>query len=280
MKLRYTIIGVVLAVALAGGGIAAAIGSGGDDLEGPVCGDIAGVCSTDGDARPPDIVLGDVDDGDEPASQGERFVGLSESEAAALAEAEGRVWRVGRRDAEELALSADLMVGRVTFEIDDGLVISASIEAPNTSPPSEDAVVEDPVRADLIAAAVKRLLTVDNSFGGRDVFADILVARVIGSDPDQALQGLDLEMIAVALEELGNVRFVADADAEIDALFSAPPTGTAVVSVDRVLVLDDHAEVELRLWCGPLCGVFLTYEAVLDGAGWNITGTTGPIAIS
>ena len=43
-----------------------------------------------------------------------------------------------------------------------------------------------------------------------------------------------------------------------------------LVSVDRILLLDDRAEVELRYWCGSLCAVFLTYEAVPDHNGWTI----------
>ncbi len=87
-------------------------------------------------------------------------------------------------------------------------------------------------------------------------------------------------MIDETLSELGTVRYVDNADAEIGALFSESPAGVAVVSVDRVLLLDDRAEVELRLWCGSLCGVFLTYEAVPADSGWNIVGTIGPIGVS
>ena len=87
-------------------------------------------------------------------------------------------------------------------------------------------------------------------------------------------------MIAAAVSELGTVRFVDNADAEIEALFEVSPTGVAVVSVERLLILDDRAEVELRLWCGSLCGVFLTYEAAPQEGGWDITGTTGPISMS
>ncbi len=251
MQLRYGIAGAVLILGLAVGGIATALvgGEGGDD----------GLTDT--------------------PTQSESFVGLTLSEATALAEDEARPWRIGRQDDEPFALTDDLVPGRVTFEIDDGTVTSSTIESPSV-PPADDAIVEDPSRADLIAVAVKRLLTVDNGFGGVDVFDDIRVADVIGSDPDQPLQGLDLELIAATLSELGEVRFVDDADAEIEVLFEESPAGVAVVSVENILLLDDRAEVELRLWCGSLCGVFLTYQAVpLDG-GWNIVGTIGPIAMS
>jgi hypothetical protein len=251
MKLRYGIAGAVLILGLAAGGIATAIGDGEAGSDGPT-------------GTPTQI---------------EGFVGLTVSEAAALAEDEGRPWRIGRQDDESFVLTDDLIPGRVTFEIDDGTVTAAIIEQPNTDSPG-DIVAEDPARAGLIAAAVKRLLTVDNGFGGVDVFDDIRVAAVIGSDPGQPLQGLALDLIDEALSELGAVRYIDNADTESEALFDESPAGVAVVSVDRILLLDDRAEVELRYWCGSLCAVFLTYEAVPSDNGWNIVGTIGPIAMS
>lgn len=249
MRLRYGVAGAVLILALAVG-ITTAIGGGEEASDGP----------TD-------------------TATSESFVTLTVSEATALAEDEGWPWRIGRQDDEAFVLTDDLVPGRVTFEIDNGTVTSAFIERPSTPCPG-DAIIEDPARAGLIAAAVKQLLTVDNSFGGIDVFDDIRVAAVIGADAGQPLQGLDLELITVALSQVGAVRFIDDADAEINALFEASPTGVAVVSVERVLILDDRAEVEMRLWCGSLCGVFLTYEATPQDGGWEIVGAAGPIAMS
>ena len=251
MKLRYGIVGAVLILGLAAGGIANAIGGGEAGSDGP----------------------------SDAATPSEGFVGSTLSKATARADDEGRPWRIGRQDDEWLVLTDDLVPRRVTFEIDDGTVTGAIIEQPNTDSP-DDAIAEDPARAGLIAAAVKRLLTVDNGFDGAVVFADIRVARVIGSDPGQPLQGLDLELIAEALSELGAVSFVDSADTESEALFEESPGGVAVVSVDRILLLDDRAEVELRYWCGSLCAVFLTYEAVPDNNGWTIVGTIGPIAMA
>ena len=250
MKFRYGIVGAVLILGLVGGIAIAMVGG-----------------------------EGGADGLNETFGQGEPFVGLTISEATARAEDEGRAWRVGRQDDEGFVLTDDLVPGRVTFEIDNGTVTSATIESPS-EPSADDAITEDPSRADLIAVAVKRLLTVDNGFGGVDVFDDIRVADVIGADPDKPLQGLDLELIAATVSDLGTVRFVDDADAEIGALFEESPAGVAVVSVEDILLLDDRAEVELRLWCGSLCGVFLTYQAVPDDGGWNIVGTVGPIAMS
>ncbi len=251
MQLRYGIAGAVLILGLAVGGIATAIGDGETGSDDPT----------------------------DTATQSENFVGLTLAEATARAEDEDRRWRIGRQDDESLVLTDDLVPGRVTFEIDNGTVTAAIIEQPNTDSPG-DAIAEDPARAALIAAAVKRLLTVDKGFGGVDVFDDIRVAAVIGSDPGQPLQGLDLELISATLSELGAVRYIDNADTESEALFEESAAGVAVVSVERVLLLDDRAEVELRYWCGSVCAVFLTYEAVPDASGWTIVGTIGPIAMA
>ena len=217
-------------------------------------------------------------DGDQDLEEA-AFINLTRDAAIQLAVDQGRLWRISRQDDEFFAHDAQLLVGRVTFEIDNGNITSASIERDTAPDPGND-LVEDPAQASLLAGAVRRLLTVDNSFGGADVFDDIRIATVIGADPDQPLQFLDLEMIAVAVSELGTVQYIDDADSEIKALLEESPDGVAVVSVEQVAILDDRALVEMRLWCGSLCGVFLTYEAESQNGGWNIIGTTGPIVMS
>jgi hypothetical protein len=55
------------------------------------------------------------------------YVGLSERAAIAKAEADGRPWRIGREDDEHFALTQDFVDDRVTFEIDEGKVTSATL---------------------------------------------------------------------------------------------------------------------------------------------------------
>jgi hypothetical protein len=255
MKLRFSVIAVAVVAALTVTGLAAVGGDGNAAEEGP---------ST--------------------TTQHERFVGLTLDDASALAETEGRLWRVAREDETYFALTGDLSPGRVTFEVDDGIVTNAQIErAAIDNPRTSDDIVEDPARADLIAAAVLRLVTVDSSFGGVDVFGDFRVARIVGSN-GSPLAPLDLELIAASLEDQGTVQFIDDPQAEIAALVEDPPAGVAVsvavITVERIELLDDRAEIELHLWCGSLCGVYLTYDATPTADGWEITGTTGPIAVS
>lgn len=54
------------------------------------------------------------------------FVGLDKDEAIELAESEGRTWRIGREDDEMFAVTNDFVADRVTFEIDDGVVTTAT----------------------------------------------------------------------------------------------------------------------------------------------------------
>lgn len=230
-----------------------------------------------------DEVVPAADESEEAAGQdpSSRFLGLMLEEAVALAEEEGRPWRVGREDDELLALTADFVVGRVTFEVDDGMVTVANIEADDTPSPPTTAAAGDDVLAGLQAAAVERLVTVDNSFGGGgNPFQRVEVAGVIGGDPTKPLQPLGLELIAEALQASAEVTFVPDVDAAIDQLFDASPSGVAVVSIEALRIDRSRAEIDMRLWCGSLCGVFLTYEAELTDVGWAILGTTGPIAVS
>ena len=216
--------------------------------------------------------------GDDPDAAGDDsgFVGLSLDDAIDRAEAQERPWRISRQDGESFAITDDLVPGRVTFEVDDGVVTSATFEEEYT--PSADSGLEDAEeRAGLLASALLRLATVDNGFGGRDVFDDI---RVAGSIDGVPLTPLDRDFIESALSPIGEVTWIDDLDAQAAELFDAPSTGVALLAVDRLEMLDDRAEVELRLWCGSLCGVFLTYEAVPSDSGWEITGTVGPISMA
>ena len=241
MKPRHVVVGAVAALALTIGGVALA----GDD----------------GQPQPIAQVNDSPGDGPTGASTGsDSFVGLSVEDAVARAEDEGRPWRIARQDDERFALTDNLVAGRVTFEVDAGTITSSVIEQPNTDSPT-DAIVEDPARADLIAAAVKRLLTLDNGFGGADVFDDIRVASVIGNDPGSPLQGLDLELIAATLSEIGTVHFIDGTDAEIEALFAIfgllGPNGAGKTTIIGALLGLIHPDAgRVRLFGNEIQGSF------------------------
>ena len=137
------------------------------------------------------------------------------------------------------------------------------------------------VLADLEADAIVRLVTVDNSFGPEaDPFDIVNIGTLIGADADQPLESRARDLIETALEASAEIVFVDDVEVLIYELFEQNTTGAAVASIEDLRMSGERAELDMRLWCGSLCGVFLTYEAELTDTGWDILGTTGPIATS
>ena len=170
---------------------------------------------------------------------------------------------------DSTSLTEDDMVGNGA-DIAETTTVSPDINAP-----------DEPSHADLQAAAIVRLLTVDNSFGpGAEPFATINVGSLIGGDANSPLEPLAIELIASEFDGTTEVIFIADVETLIGKLFDQNAIGMAVASIDQLRVTDSRAELDMRLWCGSLCGVFLTYEAEMIDAGWEILGTTGPIAMS
>ena len=131
MKIRY----VALASAVVAGAIGLAACGGGS-------GEVAQTPDTPIPAEP-DFGIGDTPipvepDGGTGASGGTMlagdvleaadFVGMTLDVAGSWAEENGRQWRVGRQDGEDLALTEDFVPGRVTFAVEDGVVTAATIE--------------------------------------------------------------------------------------------------------------------------------------------------------
>ena len=144
-------------------------------------------------------------------------------------------------------------------------------------------VEEQSDAAAVLAAASYQLLTVDHGFGADAVapFSQVHVAEQIGDRPGMLLRSLERELIAAAVNQAGaDVDFETDPNGLIEKLFDAPRPGVAVVVFDELRLETGRAEIDLHLWCGSLCGIFLTYEVIQEDGGWIITGPIGPIAMS
>ncbi len=228
------------------------------------------------------------DTGGDVASEGEdtagasRFIGLAVDDAVALAESEGRLWRISRDGTEFFAMDAALVEDRVTFEVDDGTVTSAGIESesgPSDTDP-DDEVTDDPVLAQFQADAIIRLVTVDHHFASDTLPFDTVIVSTAVANTRQPLQPLALELIAASLDGDAAVKFTESPDSEIADLTDREAAAVAVAEIEDVRTGEDQAEIDLSLWCGTACGVYLTYEAELDAERWNITGTAGPVAVA
>ena len=107
------------------------------------------------------------------------------------------------------------------------------------------------------------------------------MANAVGGSAGTPLEPLQLERIAAVVNATGaTVQYVDDPDGLTAKLFDGSPPGVAVITIDALRLGATQAEVELHLWCGSLCGVYLTYAAEQVDGRWVITGIVGPIAMS
>lgn len=158
--------------------------------------------------------------------------------------------------------------------------------APTTASPVPDD------SAAVMAAAVHRLVSRDHTFGqGSHRFSEYLVldhtdpgAGAPEGGADAAARPLTAdERVAIAevLAPFGPHRFIGDAD-EWRTGGGVRPTreGAVIVGVGPPAIDGATATVPVSLWCGNLCGTWLTYRLVRDGDAWRVTGNEGPVAIS
>ena len=180
-------------------------------------------------------------------------------------------------------LTDDFIVGRVTFEIDDGTVTTASIErsVEDLGDPSQPLTRQQRDTANMLAAAVWQLLTVDHGFNEAPPFTDVYVGNALGGLGGEPLEPLQMERIAATVNEIGaTAQYVDDPDGLIPKLFDNKPEGTAVIIIDSLDLLPDGAVVELHYWCASQCVVFVSYELASVDGEWTVTGLAGPIAMS
>jgi hypothetical protein len=143
----------------------------------------------------------------------------------------------------------------------------------------------------MMAAALVELITENHGFSdGPAPFTVYLIqnrtdpsAVIVDAPTDDSIRPLtDTEMRAIenAVSEYGTVRWIDD-----PAQWQAPdlnPTveGAAILGVGEPVVEDQSGLVPVSMWCGGLCGTWLTYRLDLTNTAWIVTGIEGPIAIS
>lgn len=197
-----------------------------------------------------------------------------------------------------LILVVSLLVGASCGGSDGGAddsVGGAGSDSPSdssTDPPTDPP--PDSPTGELMAAALRQVATVDNTFGGGPPPFDRYLVQA-DTDPTAGADGVgstvepgserpltEAERAAVeeALESLGPVEFIDDPDAwRTDDLL---PTveGSVILGVGEPTIDDGTALVPVSLWCGGLCGTWLTYRLELVDGTWTVAGIEGPVAIS
>jgi hypothetical protein len=145
----------------------------------------------------------------------------------------------------------------------------------------------------IYSAVVRQLVTVDHTFGsGPPPFKHVYVldhAVERAGDPmedddnsaahfsDEVKEGLREE-----LKHLPPIDFISDPDSVRlgkDGMRGVKDHGV-VITLGPIAGRRGKAKVANSLWCGGLCGQWLTYVVELEDGSWEVTETTGPAAIS
>jgi hypothetical protein len=144
---------------------------------------------------------------------------------------------------------------------------------------------------EMMAAALVELITENHGFSdGPAPFTVYLIqnrtdpSAVIADaptdDPIRPLTDAEMRAIDDAVSEHGTVRWI-DNSAEWQTPDLTPTVeGAAILGVGEPVVEDHSGLVPVSMWCGGLCGTWLTYRLDLTNTAWMVTGIEGPIAIS
>lgn len=142
--------------------------------------------------------------------------------------------------------------------------------------------------AEVMAAALHQLVTVDHTYGqGPPPFTDYKVQSSLdptaGEGDESANRVLtDDERLAIEerLSPLGTVEVIDDPETYWGDELAETPLSLVIVGVGEPAISGDGAFVPVSLWCGSLCGTWLTYELERTDAGWTVIGIDGDVAIS
>jgi hypothetical protein len=82
------------------------------------------------------------------------------------------------------------------------------------------------------------------------------------------------------VSEHGTVRWIDDPTDWQGSDLTPTVEGAAILGVGEPVVEDQSGLVPVSMWCGGVCGTWLTYRLDLIDTAWVVTGIEGPIAIS
>jgi hypothetical protein len=144
--------------------------------------------------------------------------------------------------------------------------------------------------AQVMAASLYQLVTVDNTFGGSSPpFTTYLIQA--STDPyagtgtetattPRALTQDERGAIEAIIEPLGTVQWIDDPAEYRTSDLMPTIEGAAILGVGEPVFDSKGALVPVSLWCSGLCGTWFTYRLQQASEGWEVTGIEGPRAIS
>jgi len=171
-----------------------------------------------------------------------------------------------------------------------GLVLRAVVALVATAcgEPAGAAASTEADRARLFALALRQLVTVDSSFGSGNPFSAFLVRSSVDpaagaatvAGPVRPLSPAESGAIEAALADLAPVRWIGNPAAGRSEDLRPIIEGAAILGVGEPRFDDAGALVPVSLWCGGLCGTWLTYRLTAEDGDWTLVGPEGPVAVS
>lgn len=166
------------------------------------------------------------------------------------------------------------------------IVVAACEAGPQPDPGSEAGQNS----AHMMAAALVQLITVDHTFGeGPPPFTEYLIQTRTdpfagnptgGGRPTRLLTPEERAAIETAIGAWGPVRWIEDPAQWRTEDLRPTIEGAVILGVGEPVVDGDTGLVPVSLWCGGLCGTWLTYRLNPVDGTWTVTGIEGPIAVS
>ncbi len=165
------------------------------------------------------------------------------------------------------------------------LVASCGGDSTTKGGPSSDQTPE------MMAVALVELVTEDHMFGsGPPPFTEYLIQNRIDpsfgdptGSPDattRLLTDAEREAIESAITPFGTVRWIEDPSDYVTTDLTPTVDGAAILGVGEPMVETNTGLVPVSMWCGGVCGVWLTYRLDLVNDAWTVTVIEGPIAVS
>jgi hypothetical protein len=155
---------------------------------------------------------------------------------------------------------------------------SSGSDPTTTTTPGSSGTDNEPWTTEILVQATMHLLRNDTTFGPGHVFPTVLIVDHLKDGP--ALADDQKAALDTAVSTLSDVRFIAGQDDFVTDDLRPTIEGAAIITLGVPDVDGNKATIDMEMWCGGLCGIWLTYALEVGDAGWEVLGTVGPIAIS
>jgi hypothetical protein len=141
-----------------------------------------------------------------------------------------------------------------------------------------------------MGVALEELVTQNHTFAqGPPPFTEYLVQSHLDpyagsperdSGEGRPLSAAERAAIEDAIRPFGPLRWIEDPEQWRTDDLRPTIDGAVILGVGEPTIDGDTAFVPVSLWCGGLCGTWLTYLLSLVDDTWHVRGTEGPITIA